>query len=384
MVNKKLVGYIQEQTRRGFDANTIKNYLLRYGYSPADVDEAVRYAYSPEVRHIIHFSPATLIGIAAIFIVAVVAVFVGVNYTQSKTPEALLDLNLESVKTAVAAGNEIAFISELDNLGAAKRYDVNLKYELININTNNVLTFKEETRAIETKGSKQIAMEIPSDAAVGDYILRAIAAYNGQRAVATLPVKIEEGKTEEIKEDGIAGQPAEAIAEEKPEEAVKEEPAETPTQSGEEAAGTSAISTFETLEKVEQIAKQNRGEAERLCNQLQLQTSKDLCFNKMAEVLGDRNYCGKAADERTKDVCLSNVAKIMGKSEVCAEIIKDSRKDTCYMNFVIENKDYTVCDKITHPYLRQSCESLKQLSKLNITDVAFYEALVNQSLIGLA
>ena len=372
MVNKRLVDYIQEQIQRGFDVNTIRNYLLRYGYSPADVDEAIKYMRGPEVRHIIHFSPATLIGIAAIFIVMIISVFVGVKYLPSKTPETLLDLNLESVKTAVAAGNEIAFISELDNLGAAKRYDVSLRYEVINLKTNDVITFKEETRAIETKGSKQVTIEIPPGTEAGNYVLRAIAAYDGQRAVATLPVKI-----------GAGGAVANETEEEKP--PIEEKPPEeiTPTQPGENTAGTSAITTFETLEKVEQIAKQNRQEAERLCNQLELQTSRDLCFNKIAEVLGDRNYCSKVVDERTKDVCLSNVAKIVGKSEICEDISKDSRKDSCYMNFVIDNKDYTVCDKVTNQYLRQSCESLKQLSKLNITDVAFYEALVNQSLIQL-
>lgn len=379
MVNKKLVDYIREQIKRGYDAQTIRGYLVRYGYSPADVDEAIRYISSPEIKHIIHFSPATLIGIAAIFIVMVVAVVAAFKFLPSKAPATLLDLNLESVKTAASSGEEITFISELDNLGSANRYDVNLRYELISTKTNEILTFKEETRAIETKGSKQVTIGIPPGAEAGDYVLRAIATYNGQRAVATLPVKIGTG---EAAANGIEEEklPAE---EKPPEEVVKEEPAETPTQPREETAGTSAINTFETLEKVEQIAKQNKKEAERLCNELELQTSRDLCFNKIAEVLGDRAYCIKAADERTKDVCLSNVAKIIGKSEVCGEISKDSRKDSCYMNFVIDKKDYTVCDKVTNQYLKQSCESLKQLSKLNLTDVAFYEALVNQSLIQL-
>ncbi|MBI2208220.1 hypothetical protein HYU50_01890 [Candidatus Woesearchaeota archaeon] len=381
MANKKLVNYIQEQTRRGFDAQTIKNYLLRYGYSPADVDEAIKYTSSPEVRHIIHFSPTTLIGIAAIFVVMIAAVVVTVKFLPSKTPSTLLDLNLESVKTTADAGAEITFISELDNLGSLNRYDVNLRYELINTKTNNVLTFKEETRAIETKGSKQVAMEIPPGAEAGDYVLRAIATYNGQRAVATLPVKISGGKTAETEEEIIEEQNT-TVTEEEQEEIIQEKPGEKEG-TREETAGTSAINTFETLEKVEQIAKQNSREAEKLCNQLQLQTSRDLCFNKIAEVLGDRTYCIKVADERTKDVCLSNVAKIAGKSEICGEISKDNRKDTCYMNFVIDKKDYTVCDKVTNQYLRQSCESLKQLSKLNITDVAFYEVLVNQSLIQL-
>lgn len=305
--------------------------------------------------------------------------FVFFNFAGSKAPGTLLDLNLESVKTTVNSGEDITFISELDNLGSARRYDVSLKYELINIKTNDVVTFKEETRAIETKGSNQINMQVPPDAAAGDYVLRAIATYNGQRAVATLPVK-------------IVGQVAEgSVGDEPIEEEITEEPvAETPEETGEEPVpdeettpGNSAITTFETLEKVEQIAGQNRQEAERLCNQLELQTSRDLCFNKIGEVLGDRAYCAKIADERTKDVCLSNVAKIVGRSEVCEEISKDSRKDSCYMNFVIDKKDYTVCDKVTNQYLKQSCESLKQLSKLNITDVAFYESLINQSLFEL-
>ena len=98
----------------------------------------------------------------------------------------------------------------MDNLGAAKRYDINLKYELISLNTNEIVTFKEETMAIETRGSKQIAMQIPSGSAGGDYVLRAIATYNGQRAVATLPVKIEaqdqEMKEYVEKEEGKDGQ----------------------------------------------------------------------------------------------------------------------------------------------------------------------------------
>ena len=381
MVNKKLVDYIQEQAKRGFDVQSIRGYLLRYGYSPADVDEAIRHISSPEIRHIIHFSPATLIGIAAIFVVMIVAVVVAFKFLPSKAPATLLDMNLESVKTTANSGEEITFISELDNLGSASRYDVNLRYELINTKTNEILTFKEETRAIETKGSKQVTIEIPPNAAIGEYVLRAIATYNGQRAVATLPVKIGEKAS---KEEEVIEKPDGTVVEEKPEEIV-EEPAEEAPQPEEEAAGTSAINTFETLEKVGQIANQNKKEAERLCNGLELQTSRDLCFNKIAEVLGDRAYCSRINDvNRTMGICLSNIAKITGNSAVCEQITRDSMKDNCYMGFVTGGKnDFSVCDKVTNQYLRQSCESLKQLSKLNLTDVAFYESLINQSLIQL-
>ena len=384
MANNTLIKYIQEQIKIGYDAQTIRGYLLKYGYSASDVDEAIKEVYRPEVKHVIHFSPTTMISIVSIFVGLIVVSFVFYNLMSSKTPETLLDLNLDGIKTTVKPGEDVTFIVEIDNLGSAKRYDVNLKYEVINLKTSEVLTFKEGTMAIETKGSKQININIPSDAAIGDYVLRAIATYDGQRAVATLPVEIEEGEFVEEPEEEPVEEPEEEIPEEVEEEPVEEPEEEIPEEVEEETGVTDALTTFETLEKVEKIAKQNKREAEKLCNKLVLQTSRDLCFNKIAEVLGDRTYCEKVNDERTKDVCISNVAKIVDKSEICEEISKDSRKDNCYMSFVTGGKkDYTVCDKVINQYLKQSCESLKQLSKLNITDVAFYETLINQSLFEL-
>ena len=42
MANKKLVDYIREQIKKGFDLQTIRNHLLQYGYSAEDLDEAVK------------------------------------------------------------------------------------------------------------------------------------------------------------------------------------------------------------------------------------------------------------------------------------------------------------------------------------------------------
>ena len=192
-MTKKIIGYVKEQLKKGYSASAISRSLLKSGYRKGDIDKIFTQVYSPEVRHVIHFSPTTLIAIAGIFtgLASMLFVFL-VFFNSSGVPETLLDLNLKSVKTTVNVGDDITFISELDNLGSAKRYDVNLRYELIHSRTSEVVTFKEETRAIETKGSKQLSMEVPSDVSEGNYILRAIATYDGQRAVATLPVKVEE------------------------------------------------------------------------------------------------------------------------------------------------------------------------------------------------
>ena len=56
------------------------------------------------------------------------------------------------------------------------------------------------------------------------------------------------------------------------------------------------------------------------------------------------------------------------------------------MSFVTgdDQKDYSVCDKVENEYLRQSCNSLKQLSEINTTQLAFYEDLLKQNLVNLS
>lgn len=374
MANDRLEAYVRQQISAGYSAQAVKQALVRHGYSPGEVDQALSSIYNPSVKHVIHFSPTTLIGIAVVFIGIVSIGFLFMSFFSNTAPEQLLDLSLEPVETTVTAGSDAVFISEVSNMGSSNRYDIYLKYEVIN-SQSQIVTSKQETRAVETIGSKQARIQIPDDARPGSYTLRAIATYNDQRAVATLPVRVTaaESTAPIIEPDPVVPDPIDPI-EEDPVAPIIEEPKEVTETS-------SSRSTFEVLEEVERIARSDKNQAERLCTELELQTSKDLCFNKLSEVLKDRTYCKKIADERTGDICLSNIAKLTKQSGICEEISKDNRKDSCYMNFIIEDKDYTVCIKVTNQYLRQSCESLRQLSELNVTDLSFYESILNASLI---
>ena len=48
MVQLSLVQYLEAQTKRGYDINALRSYLIRYGYDPADIDEAIRYLYQQQ------------------------------------------------------------------------------------------------------------------------------------------------------------------------------------------------------------------------------------------------------------------------------------------------------------------------------------------------
>ena len=377
MASRKLVSYIRDNLQKGYSLKQIKNYLVDYGYDEYEIEGAINEIYGrKEVRHIIHFSPATLITLISVFLGLTITVGVVFFFVSDRGPQQLLDLNLESVKTTAKQGEEITFIVDVLNLGSGARYDIFLRHELISAKTSEVVNFKEETRGIETSGSKQTSIEVPQDAEPGNYVLRTIATYNGNRAVATLQAKVEKGETSEIPvekpkiEEPVIEEPKIEVIETKPE--IK-------TAEGSEIEG---LTSFEALDKIKEIAKTDKSKAAGLCQKLELQTSRDLCFNNVGEVAADRSYCTLIQDERTKDVCFSNVARVLKRSEICEEVSKDSRKDSCYMNFVVDFRDYSVCDKVTNQYLKQSCNSLKQLSELNQTNIAFYEALINQTLLG--
>ena len=54
MVNKALVNYIKEQTKNGYDAQIIRGHLLKYGYLPSDVDEAInQILFDPHTRSVL-------------------------------------------------------------------------------------------------------------------------------------------------------------------------------------------------------------------------------------------------------------------------------------------------------------------------------------------
>lgn len=392
MARKKLASYIKEQLSRGYDINTIKQHLINNGYSLNQIDNAVNELYKPtEVKHIIHFSPATLVILISVFVGLVTVSAIFLFMMNEKPPTQLLDINLESVSTTAKQGSEISFITKLSSLGSKKRYDVNLRHELISQKTNKILTFKEETKAIETSTSLQTSITIPKESLPGNYILRTIATYNDQRAVATLPVKIEKS-AEEPFEPTEPEEPKEPYEEEPTKEPEEQQPAEIPEEPKEpleipEPSGKidiEELSSFEALEKVRETAKQSPTDAAAYCPKFEFQTSRDLCYEYVGEEAGDRRYCERIQDERTKDICYANVAKKLFKPDLCEQIKKDNRRDSCYMSFVIEGeKDYSVCDKVVNEYLKQSCNSLKQLSEINATQLSFYQDLIRENLVGL-
>lgn len=403
MTQKTLASYIKEQLGKGYDINTIKYHLMKHGYTSAQVDGAMsQTSGQTEVNHIIHFSPAATAVLVSIVLVLIISGLVFFFVIKEKPPEQLLDIELEGIVTTAEQGSEISFISKLSSLGAKKRYDVVLKHEIISQKTNRILTFKEETKAIETSASFQSKITLPEDAPAGDYILRTIVQYNSQKAIATLPVKIEESEKTTIPE---VQQPVTEQPNEEPEETCYDQiknqdeektdcggicsPCEDGTSQPSKETGSidiDKLSSFESLEQIRELAKKNPADAASYCPKFEFQTSKDICYEYVGEESADIRYCEKIQDERTKDICYANVAVKLLNPKLCEEIKKDDRRDNCYVSFIIleDKKDFSVCEKVTNEHLKISCNTLKQLNDINATQIAYYQDLIKGSLVSLS
>ncbi|MBI2658350.1 hypothetical protein HYX08_06695 [Candidatus Woesearchaeota archaeon] len=399
MQKKSLADYVREFAQKGYSASTIRNFLLKYGYSGREIDDAIGSIFGTTIRHEIHLSHTTALVVIFIFI-SLLGVSSFFYFGASKAPSELLDLNLEPITTTAEPGSSITFIKELSNLGSSKRYDVIIKQEVIEPNTNRIITQKIETRAIETFGSTQTTMLIPKDTAPGNYILRVIVEYDGKKAVATLPVKIASFAKKETCFDGLKNQDEEKIdcggackeCEKQSIECNDNNPCtddltendvcinkpifpccgnsiceeqEKGSCSDCQKAEPPLLMSSETLDDIKELARVDPAKALQQCNGIEVPDLKDTCIGNIGEVQRSKEFCLKISNPRIKDLCYSTIAKETNENSICNDISTDSRRDSCYMTFVLDNKDYSVCDKISNKHLRQSCESLRQLNELN-------------------
>ncbi|MBD3248750.1 hypothetical protein GF336_01775, partial [Candidatus Woesearchaeota archaeon] len=188
MVDKRLVDYVRQQINAGYDVNSIKMALLRYGYDASSVDAAVRKAAGKG------FPWAIAAGVIGILLVAVIISLIVINIGPS-APEQLLDLEISMISENINPGDTIEFNVQSISMGAAKRYDIKLLHE-IKDSSGRKITSKEEDVGIETRVSKVSRIKIPGSANAGRYSLRTTAFYDSKSASSQIQFDIAEEEPE--------------------------------------------------------------------------------------------------------------------------------------------------------------------------------------------
>lgn len=415
MVQNSLVRYIREQIRAGYSADSIRKYLLNYGYPVTQINEAMQFAYPPtEVRHVLHLSKMTIaVIIAVVCSLALISSILFVSLRSDKVPSQLLDADVSILSDTVEYGGTLRFTIELINLGKSGRYDVTLRYEVYDLR-DRFIRFEEETIAVETRASSSVDMPL-GDTAPGSYYLKATAFYDDETARATASFKvvgekqpgreeiereIEEPEREEPERTEPAGEeprkecPANCndnnectedhcssdtgyacrhdkipmccgngICEsgESYENCLKD--CEVPKGKEEELFEGKPI--WDKVDMIADIAKTDKKKAIGYCTEIEQPSFRYDCLSKAAVSSGDDNLCLDIEDQDYRDGCYEESAVMSGNSGICEKIIKETSRDSCYVEFVAIG-DYTVCDKIFSKYMRQSCESLKKLEEMGV------------------
>ena len=294
VVNKQLENYVREQLKRGYSVFDIRSYLLRYGYKVQEVDEAIRSASKPKL----HAFVLVLVVISVIGLVAGGVIFiVSLGEEVEEQPLQLLDVEVEGLQKTLRAGDLLGFNVELVNLGARRRYDVQLEHRIFDAQDRPVSGVLEgEEFAIETRASKKSEIVLPEDLTAGDYTLKTTAKYNGQDAEAFFSFSV-------AAEVGVViGEVVQPDVTEQEIDEIKLLAVESP-----EAAKSACVSRFE----------------------------------------GD-----------ARDKCLFAAGLEANEAGLCEPIADLDKRDSCYFNIIFVTKDYTLCVQITDQNLRNTCSLL--------------------------
>jgi len=405
MPQSSLVKYIREQIRAGYDTNSIKSYLLKYGYTESVINEALQNAYPPiEVKHVFRPSKVMITMIVAV-VCSLVLISAGIFMflVKDKVPDRLLDVQIDLITSSVELGGELRFTTQIFNLGKSERYDVPLRYEIYTLD-DTLVKFKEETIALETRASSSVVISLDG-VGPGSYYVKAIAVYADKTAKATVTFRIVEGAAAPVVPEPIVPvvpepvvpTPADACpincndnnectndyCNGETNYACRNDIIYPCCGNGNCEAGENydncladcevparvddAIfegkSVWEKIDMISDIAKNDKTKALGYCEGIEQMSYRYDCLSKVAASSGDDSVCDSIEDESTKDSCYKDFATENKDNSVCDKVVKDSKRDQCYMDFASKG-DYTVCDKLVNKYLKQSCESLKSLSEM--------------------
>lgn len=401
-VDQGLVRYIMDALKKGYDISSVRNYLWRSGYDIQRIDEAIRevrsyynYSGTSHVHHTIHLSKSVILGILLVLALAITGVLL-FALPHTKTPSKLLDLEITASKTVFDAGENIDFEINLLSMGSDPRNDIKVRYEIAD-KYGDIVQYKEEEIALQTRISKKSMIQIPEDADPGMYELRAMSFYGGKKASSKLSFRVSSDSGPSCN-DGIKNQNEEGIdcGGICPACSSCTDGLMNGDEEGVDCGGSCRTSCEQKCDPE--------------CNDKNLCTE-DLCVNgkcvytpivpccgnfvcessesyetcpadcnkpvesksphdivKTAVSLAKKNpelagkKCHEISEPEIMDQCFDDIAEESNMSIFCDYILVDEKRDGCYISFAMAG-DYSVCDKIRSEYLKMSCEMLKDADK---------------------
>jgi len=182
--NPQLVNYVRSYMAQGYNADMVSNYLRNNRYPEDQIKAAIKEAKKgqPHVKHEIDISTKTFV-MLAIFLIVFGAGGGGVYYvlTMDKPPR-LMDYELVIKEKEVYPGDDVSFSNNFVNMGDKRAYDIIIDYKIIDINSGKEIESKRETIGISTTVQKDQTLRVPNDAKPGRHRLEGNVRYGSDIA----------------------------------------------------------------------------------------------------------------------------------------------------------------------------------------------------------
>ena len=346
---EELVDYIKNLSAQGYDAATIRQTLLGAGYSQFEVDESLRLA------GVSHKQLSPLLFAAALGTIALVILLALVFLRTQAPTEAVLSINLNLFSAELAVGEQLIANADITNPSSTPTDGL---IDFIVTGPAGRIASKTEQFNIETRTSVPVALDLPN-AAPGTYTIRATANYNNKEtkteqqftitetAIQTAPLPLEQKQETPLTCPGGCDDlnfcTTDSCVSGNCQYTVKTpccgnrncEEGETRADCPLDCSG-SVVTSDQIRENAKQQAQSNFNSGIQTC-----------------ETLGQQAYI---------DLCLTDVAEASSNKQACATIVDDDLRDACYIPFAYQN-DFSVCNEIINPTMRNSCISLVQVQQ---------------------
>ncbi len=358
MVQQSLIEYIQRLLQQGYDSGVIRTTLLNAGYSPYDVDTAMRVAGAPQRRVSTKF---LIVGFLVLLVLAAGTLIV-IKLLQA--PPAVLSVSLNLFSTQAAPGQDVVVNVDIQNPSGRKTTGL---IDFVVTGPSGRVASKTESFELTKQTSVPASIALPSTAAPGAYTVRATVSYAGKSVYQSANFEVAE----------------KAVLPERPAGALVERPLEKARELQLTCPGGCDDLNFCTKDECVQGTCMNSpispccGDhkcdasetvsscvldcSERPIGPAEIrQKAKELASSDLDKAL---ETCDGLAQRVYIDACLSDISAASGSKEPCSRIIADDVRDACYIPFAYGD-DFSVCPLLTNSYMKNSCLSLAELSAL--------------------
>ncbi len=403
MVQNQLVAYIQGLVNQGYDATTIRNYLINSGWPPNYIDQAMQYVQFRQPEK----NPGINLVIVIISVIGLIILGIGGFFLLSDSnPEQLLDYRVNVLEKKVEKGGSLSFSNTLTNMGSSSRYDVFLTYTIRDTDGKKVDTWKE-SKAVTTVAEYETRRDL-SGIDSGSYELDVIINYRGGNASGSDTFTIYEPSTcnDGVKnqgeagvdcggpcepcdkcKDGVRNQGEEGVDCGGPCEPCDETCSDGIKNQGEEGVdcGGPCSPCNDTCGECDDgnictkgvcidgecyykeivpccgngVCEEGEDTSCEDCKEKEL-TSAEIKEG-LDELKDDQDVAGEFCSEISagykKDFCFRSLAHSVGNKHFCNYIDSSSVADFCYLKFG-SNGDGEACKEINNKHMRQSCENL--------------------------